>query len=189
MKKQFILILLLTVLLAGCGSKIEANMDSKIDSFSFTTQDENTLKSEDLDGDYWIAYFFYTNCTMVCPRTTANIVNVQDQLIDDGIEPTIVGFSIDPDYDTPDVLTDYSAENGINNDYFTLLTGYDFDTIRTLSKESFKTVLEGGGPDDHAFIHSTYFFLVDPDGKIIKRYDALSQDENGLLVEDASKVM
>src|SRR5699024_9865749 len=56
-----------------------------------------------------------------------------------------------------------------------------------LSKKSFKTVLEGGGPNTHEFVHSTYFFLVNPDGQIVKKYDGLSDEEVDALVGDLKK--
>lgn len=126
---------------------------------------------------------------MVCPQTTANMVTVQEQLKDDAFTPPIVGFSVDPDFDTPDILQTYADEYEIDLNNFTLLTGYEFQDIRTLSNESFHTVLEGGGPDDHAYAHSTFFFLVNPEGEVIKRYDGVSMMEVNELIEDVKKVM
>ncbi|GGN67478.1 SCO family protein [Oceanobacillus indicireducens] len=76
-----------------------------------------------------------------------------------------------------------------NLENMVFLTGYEFDTIKELSNNSFKTVLDGGGPEGHAYAHSTSFFLVNPKGEIIKRYDGLSKLDLEQLVADVKKVL
>lgn len=69
------------------------------------------------------------------------------------------------------------------------LTGYDFDTITEPSNKFFQTVLDGGGPDNHVYAHSTSFFLINPKGEVIKRYDGLSKLDFENLIADVKKVM
>lgn len=184
------MLLIFTITLVACSNeKVERNMSSTIADFEFTDQNNETFTSNELKDDWWIAYFFYTNCKMVCPQTTANIVNLQATLSNDGITPPIIGFSVDPDTDTPAVLQDFATIYDANLEHMTFLTGYDFDTIKELSNESFQTVLDGGGPEDHAYAHSTSFFLVNPKGEVIKWYDGLSKLDLEKLVKDVKKIM
>lgn len=164
-------------------------MSATVADFEFTNQHHEAFSSEQLKDGWWIAYFFYTNCKMVCPQTTANILNVQEELSNESLTPPIIGFSVDPDFDVPAVLQDFTAVYHANAENWTLLTGYDFDTIKELSNESFKTVLDGGGPEDHVYAHSTAFFLINPKGEVIKRYDGLSKVDYENLIEDVKKVM
>lgn len=181
---------MLTLILVGCSSnQIETNMSATVAPFEFTDQHNQAFSSDQLEGQWWVAYFFYTNCKMVCPQTTANMVNVQETLALDGLQPPLIGFSVDPDFDTPDVLIDYAATYHADLDNFTFLTGYDFDTIKKLSNNSFKTALDNGGPNDHAFAHSMFFFLINPNGEVVKRYDGMSMDDLQYLIEDIKKVM
>ena len=185
-----LIIFTLTLTLVACSNgKIESNISATVADFEFTDQHNETFSSEQLKGDWWIAYFFYTNCKMVCPQTTANIVNVQATLRDAGMTPPIIGFSVDPDFDTPAVLQDFAAIYDANFENMIFLTGYDFDKIKELSNKSFKTVLDGGGPEDHVYAHSTSFFLINPKGEVIKRYDGLSKLDYENLIADAKKVM
>lgn len=184
------MLLIFTLTLVACSNeKIESNMSSTAADFEFIDQNNETFASDQLKDEWWIAYFFYTNCKMVCPQTTANIVNVQATLSSDGITPPIIGFSVDPDFDTPAVLQDYATMYDANLENMVFLTGYEFDTIKELSNNSFKTVLDGGGPEGHAYAHSTSFFLVNPKGEIIKRYDGLSKLDLEQLVADVKKVL
>lgn len=183
--------ILLPILISACGNNIETNMSEQVADvdFDFITQDEELLSLDDLKGDWWIAYFMYTNCQVVCPTTTPHMVSVQNQLHEDGLNPHIVSFSIDPGFDTPAVLRNYAHEYGADLDNWYFLTGYEFDDIQKLSRDSFKTVLESGGPEEHQFVHSTSFFLINPDGEIIKRYDGMSGEEMDVLVSDLKEVM
>lgn len=184
------MLLIFALILFACGSEeIEANMSGTVAEFEFTDQHNAPFSSEQLEGDWWIAYFFYTNCKMVCPQTTANILNVQAALSNAGMTPPIIGFSVDPNFDTPAVLQDFAADYGANFENVTFLTGYDFDAVKELANESFKTVLDGGGPEDHVYAHSTSFFLINPKGEVVKRYDGLSKQDYEKLIEDVEKVM
>ncbi|GGN67476.1 SCO family protein [Oceanobacillus indicireducens] len=87
-----IMLLIFTLTLVACSNeKIESNMSSTAADFEFIDQNNETFASDQLKDEWWIAYFFYTNCKMVCPQTTANIVNVQATLSSDGITPPIIG--------------------------------------------------------------------------------------------------
>lgn len=188
MKIKVAILLCATILfLSACNKKIETNMSEKIPDFTFTTQDDKPLGLDDLKGDWWIAYFSYTNCITVCPRTTANMVSVQEKLKEEGLQPRIVSFGIDPDYDTPEVLKKYAADFGADLNTMSFLTGYDFETIQDISKNTFLSILEKGALDQRA--HSYYFYLVNPDGEIVKRYDGLTATENELLIEDVKTVL
>lgn len=183
MKKQWMFALLAAVLLLGaCGKKIEPNMSEKVPDFEFTAQDEKPLSLSDLKGEWWIAYFSYTHCTTVCPRTTANMVDIQQRLNADGYKPQIISFSIDPENDTPEALREYAADYGADLDTFSFLTGYDFETIQDISVNTFHSVLEKGALDQRS--HSFFFYLVNPEGEIIKKYNGMSTEENEKLVQD-----
>lgn len=185
-----IFIFFLMFLLAACdGDTLDTNMSEDIVDFTFTSQDDESLSLRDLKGKWWIAYFMYTDCTIVCPTTTPNMVGVQDELDALGLEPEIISFTVDPENDTPEVLKAYAEEYEADLSNWNFLTGYDFNEIQELSKGSFKTILEGGGPEGHAFAHSTSFFLVNPDGEVVKRYSGMSSNDMDLLVKDLQKVL
>lgn len=181
------LLVILTIFLAACGNEIETNMSESMVDFEFMTQDEETLKLDDLEGEWWIANFMYTNCRAVCPTTTANLADVQQQLKADGLNPQIVSFSVDPANDKPEVLKAYAEEYDADLETWSFLTGYDFDTIQEISQDTFKTVLEEGAAEQRS--HGFSFFLINPDGDIIKKYDGMSSNELNILVNDVKAVL
>lgn len=189
MKMKIALILFGTILfLSACNNnQIETNMSEVIPEFEYTTQNDEPLGLEDLRGDWWIAYFSYTHCQTVCPRTTANMISIQEELKKADINPRIISFSIDPANDTPEVLKEYGKEFGADLNTFSFLTGYEFETIQDLSVNTFQSVLQEGAMDQRS--HSFYFYLINPKGEIVKKYDGMSQRENDLLVEDVKVVL
>src|SRR5690625_1095826 len=103
---------MLLFLLHGCGQKlpIETNMSETVAHFSFTTQDGDNLSLDDLEGEWWIADFIFTNCTTVCLPMTANMSTLQNRLVEEDISLQLISFSVDPDYDSPNVLKQYGEE-------------------------------------------------------------------------------
>lgn len=178
------LILILT--LAACGDKepIETSMNEEVNDFEYTTQDNETMSLDDLEGTYWVADFVFTNCTTVCLPMTSNMSYLQDKINDEGLDIQLVSFSVDPDYDTPDVLKEYAEEYSADLGNWTFLTGYDFQTIKELSIKSFKNMLSEPPDGSDQVTHGTSFFLVNPEGTVIKNYSGIEKDSMDDIFED-----
>ena len=184
---------LLFVLLLGCQKEMfEANMNEKVEDFTFMTANNTSkeLSKGDLEGEYWIANFMYTNCQAVCPMMTANLLEVQEELKSEGKEINIVSFTVDPDYDSADILLEHANSYGVDLDHWTFLTGYDFETIQAFAAGSFKVALQqtdpGTGNDQVA--HTTNFFLVNPNGKVVKKYEGVGKTGKDQLLADFKQI-
>lgn len=191
MKKLHILILGLALFLVACGGgeeEIETNMSEKVNPFEFTTQDNESLSLKDLEGEWWVADFIFTNCTSVCLPMTSNMSQLQDKLKEENVDAQLVSFSVDPSYDSPEVLKEYAKNYDADLDNWSFLTGYDFQTIKELSIKSFKQLLEEAPPGEDQVTHGTSFFLVNPEGKIINKYNGLSPEVMDLIVKDLKTV-
>lgn len=178
--------LFLIIILSACSEElpIETNMKETVADFSFTNQDEQTVSRDDLAGEWWIADFIFTNCETVCIPMTSNMVAVQSDLEEAEIPMQIVSFSVDPDYDNPDVLKEYAEEYDANLDNWEFLTGYDFETIRKLSIKSFRAPLKEPAYGSDQVTHDIRFFLVDPEGDIVKGYKGIEKDTIDTLLDD-----
>jgi protein SCO1 len=76
------------------------------------TQDGKTLHFYDdlVKGKIVIISFIYTNCTDICPLTTARMTQLEDKLGDMvGRDVFILSMSVDPEHDTPDRLKEYAT--------------------------------------------------------------------------------
>lgn len=163
---------------------IETNVSEEIADFSYTTQDEDTLSNKDLEGQWWIADFVFTNCETVCLPMTYHMSLLQDELNERDIPMHFVSFSVDPEYDSPEVLKEYGELNDADFSNWSFLTGYDFQTIKELSIKSFRAFLKEPEYGSDQVTHDTRFFLIDPDGDIVKGYDGVEQDSIDEIIED-----
>lgn len=73
--------------------------------------------------------FIFTSCTSICPVMTATMVQMQRELADDPRRPVFVSISIDPDFDSADVLKAYAENQGAD---WTFLTGRHDDVVKVL---------------------------------------------------------
>lgn len=184
-------ILISILFLVACGTaEIESNMpeDSIVTDFEFTTQDEELLSFEDLKGEWWIADFIFTNCTTVCIPMTTNMVKLQEMMAEEKLDAQLISFSVDPDVDTPEILKNYAAGYGADLSNWTFLTGYDFETIRELSRGSFYGDLMED-PNSDQVTHGVRFYLVNPEGQVVKSYLGTDLGEIESIVDDLKKVL
>lgn len=184
-----VLVLLIFILLAACGNKeaIETNLSEPMTDFEFITQDEEMVSFENLKGDWWVANFMYTNCEAVCPITTDRMADIQKKLAQDGLSPRIISFSVEPSYDTPSVLKEYASQYDIDLESWSFLTGYDFETIKEISENTFNSVLEKGAVGQRS--HGVNFYLINPNGIIVKKYNGMSAEELEILIDDLQIVL
>ncbi|MFB4162781.1 SCO family protein [Alteribacillus sp. JSM 102045] len=194
--KQYLFLLtvvLFTLFLSGCSWLYESGKSAENGSdlselnlnimpFEFTNQDEETVTNEDLEGKYWIADMIFTRCPSVCGLMTPNMLNLQEELEQAGLDVQIVSFSVDPEFDNPDRLKNYGENYGVDFSNWHFLTNYSDEEIKELANESFQSTVEKD-PEQDDIIHSTKFFLVDPEGNIIRSYDGLENDVDP-IVED-----
>lgn len=149
---------------------IEINGEAKkVPAFSFTDQNGNTITNKDYEGKVYVIEFFFTTCPTICPRMNRNLVQIQNTF--NGFEDFgVASFTINPDFDTPEVLKDYAEQYGITNPNWHLMTG-DQDAIYKLANEGFNLYTAEEESAAGGFEHSGNFALIDKNGFIRSRKD------------------
>jgi protein SCO1/2 len=142
----------------------------KAPAFTLTDAENKTFSSEALRGRVWIAYFFFTSCAGPCPILNRNVSRLMQEFAE---SPNFhaVGFSVDPETDTPEVLAKYGERYGADTSRWHMLTG-PIEKITDLADHGF---LVGGG--ETPLIHSTKFVLVDAQGNVRGYYDGTDDEE------------
>ena len=129
----------------------------RLPSFELIDQRGQRFGSAELAGDVYIANFIFTRCTSICPLLTRAMARLQDGYDERGIEDIkLVSFSVDPEYDTPSVLKEYSDKFGGGSDW-QFLTG---DAERITSVLRAFNALTGSKMNHRPF---TLFKLPDQD--------------------------
>lgn len=179
----------LLFLVACEGEKIETNMSEKVGDFEFTTQNNEKLQLDDLKGEWWIADFIFTNCTSVCLPMTSNMAKLQTNIEEAGLGVQLVSFSVDPEFDSPDVLKEYGEEYGADFSSWSFLTGYEFERIKEFSTKSFRSLVVEPPPGSDQVTHGTRFFLVNPEGEVIKSYNGIEASTIDDILSDLKIVI
>ena len=145
------------------------NERKKVPEFNFVNQNGELVTNNDYIGKVYIVEFFFTTCTTICPVMNTNLIHIQNSFTkfsDFGI----ASFSINPEYDTVDILNQYANENGIVNSNWNLMTG-DRSEIYKLANDGFNLYTASSSDFIDGFEHSGYFALIDKQGFIRCRND------------------
>jgi protein SCO1/2 len=68
-----------------------------------------------------VADFIFTTCTMACPVMTGNM-NIIHKEFRNNNNVRIVSISVYPEYDTPEVLSEFASRYNANTDRWHFLT-------------------------------------------------------------------
>lgn len=141
----------------------------KVPDFKFINQNGEYVSNNDYLGKVYIVEFFFTTCTTICPVMNTNLVHIQNNFT---AFPNfgIASFSINPEYDTSEILSQYANDNGIVNSNWNLMTG-DRNEIYTLANDGFNLYTASSSEFIDGFEHSGYFALIDKEGYIRCRKD------------------
>ena len=142
----------------------------KVMPFRFTNQDGKMISNEDYIGKVYLVEFFFSTCPTICPKMTKNLVNIQNTFpkrIDFGV----ASFTINPDYDTQEVLKEYAINYGVTNPNWHFMTG-NKEAIYNLANAGFNLYAAEVEGAAGGFEHSGNFALIDKEGYIRSRTDA-----------------
>lgn len=164
---------------------IEINGEAKkVPSFSFIDQNGKTISNKDYEGKVYVVEFFFTTCPTICPRMSSNLVQVQNAF--SGFSDFgVASFTINPDYDTPEILKTYAEHYKMTNPNWHLMTGNQ-DAIYKLANEGFNLYTAKDGEVEGGFEHSGNFALIDKNGFIRSRKDVSGNPMiyyNGMISE------
>lgn len=161
-------------------------------AFTLTNQDRRPVSETSLHGQVWVADFIFTRCAGQCPRMNAQMVQLAQQM------PALrlVSFTVDPAWDTPEVLAAYAngypgASSPSFAEGFGAASRWQFvtgepETMRRLCLDGFKlSVAEDAGNPQEPLTHSTRLVLVDQVGTIRGFYDANDAEAVRRLQRDA----
>ncbi|MBI4569111.1 MAG: SCO family protein [Planctomycetes bacterium] len=157
-------------------------------AFSLTDRSGATITRDSLRGRIWVADFIFTRCSTECRLMSAQMRELQDML-----RPlrdvALVSFTVDPEYDTPEVLSRYANEYQADPGKWLMLTG-DRDALLRLSNEGFRLHAGEVAPDDAAdpppprLTHSRRIVLVDRAAVIRAYYDGTEADVASRIRDD-----
>ena len=91
--------------------KEQLAIGAPLPEFNLTDQNGNRVHLADLHGKVIAIDFIYTRCPLpdICPRLSANFATLQRRFAGQlGRDLILISITVDPDYDSPSVLAEYS---------------------------------------------------------------------------------
>jgi protein SCO1 len=150
-----------------------------VGDFSLTERSGRTVGRGDLLGKVWVASFIFTRCAGPCSQVTGTMARLQSELANEQ-DVILVSFTVDPQYDTPKVLTAYADRFGAHAERWLFLTGKE-DEVYPLIRESFKLAAEQNAgaarTPGNEVTHSTRLAVVDRRGQVRDYFDATQAED------------
>lgn len=182
-----IVLYIVTSLISGCSPAPKPQR--ALPDFSLTAITVDGTSPFDLRamrGRAWVADFVYTRCSGPCPMLTANMAALQKKL------PKSIGLlslTVDPDHDSPEVLTLYARTFKADPQRWFFLTGEKAELIRLVRDGFLLAVAENAAAaPGERFAHSTKFVLIDADARVRGWYDGEDPAALDQLAADAKKL-
>ncbi|CAG5075026.1 hypothetical protein DYBT9623_05550 [Dyadobacter sp. CECT 9623] len=171
-----------TVLKMVDGKRTQVAQYPKVPAFSFVNHKNQKVTHKDMDGEIYVADFFFTTCPTICPIKKSNMLKVYERF-KDSPDVRILSHTIDPGHDTPEVLGQYAKDLGVKTDNWQFVTG-EREKIYEIGQKHYM-VSAGVDPDQPGgFIHSGAFILVNKDKHVRGMYDGTSELSTAQLIRD-----
>ena len=206
------LLMLMTTTLAGCTSNEAEVLDLfhgddlpsddpeyDISEFSLIKPDGNITKLSDYEEQVLIVSFIYSRCPDVCPVVSSNLRWISQELADDyETNFSIVSITVDPWWDTQNVLGQYATERNLSWPHLTgdvatlepvwesFHVGLQTYINESASNESNST--SGRHHPDYLVDHSTATIIIDKEHKQRVRWNDLDWEPT-LFAEDVQQLM
>jgi protein SCO1/2 len=141
----------------------------EVPSYEFTNQDGKLISNSFYKDKVYVIEFFFTTCPTICPKMNENMVKLQNEYYGN-LDFGIASFSINPEYDTPEILKEYAKNHGATLKNWNFLTG-DKTTIYNLANKGIALYAGENSEAEGGFEHSGMFALIDKQGNIRSRLD------------------
>jgi protein SCO1/2 len=160
-----------------------------IPDFVFINEQGNTITQKITEGKVYVSDFFFSTCPTICPIMKSQMLRVYEKYADND-DFIILSHSINPRYDTPEVLKSYKEKLGVDSPKWQFLTGTETNVYDLAQNHYLTSALEDSTAiEEGGFIHSGAFVLVDKNKHIRGIYDGTKEKEVDKLLNDIDKLI
>ena len=150
----------------------------ELPQFALTDQTGQRFGSAQLDAAVWVAHLTFSRCRDTCPDVIAAMRAIQSEL--KGQDVRFVSFSVDPEHDPPQVLRDYAAASGADQEHWKFLTGRP-NQIWQFTRHGLHLPLDAR-PDGEPIFPRSDLVLIDRGLRVHGVFDALAADGRAKLL-------
>jgi protein SCO1 len=142
--------------------------------FTLVATDGATVSDQTYRGKWEIIYFGYTFCPDACPVALSKLSLALEKLGSDADKVQAIFITVDPQRDTQQVLAEYlkSFDTRVAG-----LTGPQAEIEKVIKEYRVYAAPQKTGGNDYLVDHSSYFYLMDPQGAFRNVLDPSSSGE------------
>ncbi len=171
--------------LPSIGRVVPVDYGSRLPSAQLVDQSGRLLSLQRAFlGKTLILSFVFTRCRTddggICPTISSKFTYLQRHL--DPATFALAEISLDPNYDSPRILTKYARTYGADPTIWKMLTGEGITIQRLLNAFGISSLQVS--TDD--FLHSDKLFIVTPAGRVAYIIDTAQWDPGGVLAQARS---
>src|SRR6516164_4834971 len=149
--------------------------------FALSAPDGTTVTDQTYRGKWLLVYFGHTFCPNSCPTTLLEIAAALKKLGHEAANVQPLFITVDPQRDTPQVMQQFTQSfdprivglTGTQQQIAAVAQAYGAYYVRHRT---------GPGTDDYVMDHSTYLYVMDPQGKFVRAFDSAT---SGDVIADA----
>jgi len=167
----------------------DANGNEKIDTvyktipnFKFLNQDSVEVTQDAFNNKIYVADFFFTSCTTICPVMHRNMKTIYDKYKGNQ-NVMFLSHTIDFKYDKPSVLKKYAQKLGVDVSQWQFLYG-DKAAVYGLAEKDYLVAVQEDNAATDGYVHQGWLVLVDKHKRIRGAYDGTKTEEVEKLKSD-----
>lgn len=141
---------------------------SELGDYPCVERSGKATRTSELRGKFLVVDFIFTNCGGPCPLMTEAMSKLQAAVAADD-DVRLVSFSVDPDRDTPEVLSKYADRFKADKERWLFLRA-ELPELREIAYDRLGLV----GSREQPVIHSPKFALLDRAGRVRGYYSPMT---------------
>jgi len=153
-----------------------------IPDFKFLNQDSVEVTQDAFKNKVYVADFFFTSCTTICPIMHRNMKTIFDKY-QSNPDVMFLSHTIDFKYDLPSKLKSYAKKLGVDDKKWIFAYGTKDEVYKLAEKDYLVAVQEDSTATD-GYIHQGWLVLIDKHKRIRGAYDGTKTEEVEKLKND-----
>jgi len=164
------------------GSLTVDTIYQTIPQFSFLNQDSALINNDTFKDKIYIADFFFTSCSTICPTMHRNMKEIFEKYKDNP-DVMYLSHTIDFKYDTPSRLKRYAQKLGVDGSKWQFAYGTKDSVYKIAEKDYLVAVIEDSTAKD-GYVHQGWLVLIDKHKRIRGAYDGTNTEQVAQLIKD-----
>ncbi len=153
-----------------------------IPNFKFLNQDSAIVTQEVIKNKIYVADFFFTSCSTICPVMHRNLLGLYQDFKENS-NLMFISHTIDFKYDKPSILKNYAKKLGVNINKWQFLYGTK-DSVYHLAEHDYLVAVKEDNTAPDGYIHQGWLVLVDKQKRIRGAYDGTKTEQVAQLKKD-----